>query len=259
MKLNNWVVPGLIALGVALILFSTILPQQKFQLGFSKKKFAHIVEKSGQVKRLNNEMPVSSDVKVNESVDERDTIRTDVNSEAVIEFDNGGQFRVSEKSEVLVDTLDNGQPLVVVKTGDVSIEKFGKNPSFWVRREGQLNSAVDYALIDKKNSPRLIEAIPEAQSKEQMSQLEIETILNSKKNDFFKCFGQLIQKNPQSAGQVLIAFTIEKQGQTSKVEISKSDINDSHFKACLIEVVARTHFRPFNGNPITTVFPLKFE
>ena len=80
-----------------------------------------------------------------------------------------------------------------------------------------------------------------------------------KKNDFFKCFGQLIQKNPLASGQVLISFTIEKMGSTTKVEISKSDILDSSFKSCLIEVVARTHFRAFSGASITTVFPLKFE
>jgi hypothetical protein len=43
------------------------------------------------------------------------------------------------------------------------------------------------------------------------------------------------------------------------VEIAKSDIADPHFKNCLSEVVARTRFRSFNGEPIATVFPLKFE
>ena len=103
------------------------------------------------------------------------------------------------------------------------------------------------------------EPIPDQQNKEQISQIEIENILNTKKNDFFKCFGQLIQKKPLASGQVLISFTIEKGGNTSKVEVSKSEINDVSFNSCLIEVVSRTHFRAFSGGPIATVFPLKFE
>lgn len=259
MKKNNWIVPGLILVGIVLIFFSIWAPQNKFQLSFSKKKLASVIEKTGSVLLQNSEMPVASDVKSSYPLDSRDILRTDMGSEALVEFNNGGQFRIVEKSEVVIDKLDNGTPVVVIRTGEIFIEKFGKDPSFWIRKDGQIYSAVDYALIDKKNSSRLREPLPEHQNKEQISQIEIETILNSKKTDFFKCFGQLIQKNPLASGQILISFTIEKQGNTSKVEISKSDILDSNFKSCLMEVVRRTRFRAFAGSPIATVFPLKFE
>ncbi|MEQ1722800.1 MAG: AgmX/PglI C-terminal domain-containing protein [Pseudobdellovibrio sp.] len=258
MKKSNWIVPGLIVLGIALILISTWAPQKKFDLGFSKK-IAGVIEKTGSVKFQNSGMPADTEVKLNYQIDIRDILKTDEDSEALIEFSNGGQFRLAEKSEVLIDKLDTGSPLVVVRTGDIFVEKFGKAPSFWVRKEGQIYTAVDYALVDKKNASRLKEAMPQSQTREQLSQIEIEGILNSKKNDFFKCFGQLIQKNPQATGSVLISFTIEKQGHTSKVEISKSEILDAGFKSCLMEVVARTHFRAFSGSPVATVFPLKFE
>ncbi len=253
------IVPGLIATGVALILFSTWSPQSNFQLSFFEKKLALVIEKTGSVKIQNNEMPAATEVKATDKVVNRDILRTDVSSEVLIEFTNGGQIRITEKSEVLMDRLDNGTPLVVIRIGEIFIEKFGREPSFWVRKDGQIYNSVDYALIDKKNALRLREALPAAQTKDQISQVEIESVLNSKKNDFFKCFGQLIQKNPQASGQVLISFTIEKQGHTTKVEISKSEIPDVNFKICLQEVVARTRFRSYSGNPTTTIFPLKFE
>ncbi len=259
MKKNNWLVPGLIAVGIALIFFSIFAPQNKFHIGSSKKKLAVITERTGSVKVQNNLMSIAEEADLNYTLDSRDLLRTDAESEALVEFNNGGQFRVTEKSEVLVDKLENGTPLLVIRSGEIFVEKFGKAPSFWIRKDGQIYTAVDYSLIDKKNSSRLREPLPETQNKEQITQLEIETILNAKKNDFFKCFGQLIQKNPLASGQVLISFTIEKMGSTSKVEISKSDILDNSFKSCLIEVVARTHFRAFSGAPIATVFPLKFE
>jgi hypothetical protein len=258
MKKSNWIVPGLIVLGITLIFISTWGPQKKIDLGFSKK-IAIVIEKAGSVKLQNSGMPSDTEVKLNYQIDIRDILKTETDSEALIEFSSGGQFRLAEKSEVLIDQLDTGSPLVVVRTGDVFVEKFGKAPSFWVRKEGQIYTAIDYALVDKKNASRLKEALPQSQSKDQLSQIEIEVILNSKKNDFFKCFGQLIQKNPQATGAVLISFSIEKQGHTSKVEISKSEILDADFKSCLMEVVARTHFRAFTGSPVATVFPLKFE
>lgn len=259
MKKSNWIVPGLVIVGIALIFFSIWAPQNKLQLGFSKKNLATVIEKKGSVKVQNSEMPAATDINANYKLENRDILRTDIESEALVEFNSGGQFRIAEKSEVLVDKLDNGAPIAIIRTGEIFIERFGKAPSFWVRSEGQIYSAIDYTLSDKKKSSRLREPIPEQQNAEQISQMEIETLLNSKKNDFFKCFGQLIQKNPQAAGSVLISFTIQNQGNTTNIEITKSDIVDLNFKSCLMEVVARTRFRSFRGPPVATVFPLKFE
>lgn len=261
MKLNNWFVPALISLGLILILFSTLVPQSKINLGSDEKELAKIVEKSGSVFLQNTEISVQVDLNINQVLKKNDLIRTDKNSSVLINFYNGGQFRLPEQTEVLLDKTESGAPLVVVRTGEIFIEKFGKPPGYSVRQNGQIYDSVDYALIDHKNTQFLKEPIPDQRNKElaTISQQEIEQTLNSKKNDFFKCFGQLIQKNPQASGQVLLSFTIEKQGHTSKLEIAKSEILDVSFKSCLIEVVGRTKFRAFTGDPVTTIFPLKFE
>ena len=120
---NNWIVPGLISLGVALIVFSTWAPQKKFQFEFTEKKLATVVEISGTVKVQNSQMPVSSILKIQDKLENRDILRTESDSEVLVEFKNGGQFRLAEKSEVLVDRLDNQIPLVVIRTGDLFIEK----------------------------------------------------------------------------------------------------------------------------------------
>ena len=259
MKRSNWFVPTVITVGVVLIVLSIWAPQSRFLKNLSEKNLAHLVERTGVVKLQNNEMSAEISVNNNYKIEALDVLRTEDGSEAVVEFQGGGQFRMSEKSEVVVDILDNGSPLVIIRSGEIFVEKFGKSPGFWIRSEGQLYSASDYVMMDRKNGSKLMEPLPSQKAQEQITQAEIEVILNSKKNDFFKCFGQLIQKTPQATGQVLISFTIERQGLPSKVEISKSDIADPHFKNCLSEVVARTRFRSFTGEPIATVFPLKFE
>jgi hypothetical protein len=259
MKRNNWFVPVVITVGIIMIVLSIWAPQSQLLKNLGQKNFAHLVERTGTVKLQNNEMSAEIQIKSNYKIEPLDVLRTEDGSEAVVEFSGGGQFRMGEKSEVVVDVLDNGSPLVVIRSGEIFVEKFGVSPGFWVRSDGQLYSATDYVVLDRKNASKLMEPLPSQKGTDQISQAEIEVVLNSKKNDFFKCFGQLIQKTPQATGQVLISFTIERQGLPSKVEISKSDISDAHFKNCLSEVVARTRFRSFSGEPIATVFPLKFE
>lgn len=259
MTFKKWIVPSLFIVGIALIIVSIWGPQSPILSKNTGLELAFVPEKSGTVTLQNNEIPSPVPVKVNSNLNARDIIRTEADADVVIQFKNEGQFRVTENSEVLIDSLENGQPLVVVRTGEIYIEKFGQPNPFWIRSNGQLLNSVDFALAHKQNHNSLKEPIPEKSDKNQLSQFEIESLLNSKKTDFFKCFGQVLQKNPQAHGQVLISFTIQKQGQTSQIEVTKSDIDENTFKSCLMEVVARTQFTAFNGPAITTVFPIKFE
>ena len=259
MNKKVWLVPALIFLGTCLIFISIWAPKNQNNRSQSDSEIGRVSEKSGQVTLMNNEMPDAVSLKMNTGLNAKDVIRTNENSEASIQFKNEGQFHLSEKSEVLIDLLENGEPVVLVRSGDLFIERFGKDTSFWIRQDGQLFSAVDFALANKSKLTKLKDPVPSKSETNQISQLDIENLLNSKKNDFFKCYGQVLQKNSQARGSVLISFTILNQGQTSKIEISKSDISETVFKSCLTEVVARTQFKAFTGAPITTVFPLKFE
>lgn len=259
MKLKPWFVPALIAVGILLIFASVLLPKSVHRKTVSEIELAFLSEKTGSVVVQNYEMPQPIQLKTNFSLHAKDVIRTENNSDALIQWTNEGQFRITENSEVVLDLLDNHEPVVIVKTGNVFVEKFGHSPSFWIRKEGQSLSAMDYALADKKNAAKLKDPIPTPLEANTLSQADIEAVMNSKKNDFFKCYGQTLQKNPQARGQVLIAFKIENNGQTTKIEISRSEIGDNSFKTCLLEVVARTQFKSFSGPAITTIFPIKFE
>ncbi len=259
MKLKTWLVPALMAAGIALILLSVLVPKSFNRKTGSDVDLAFLNEKSGSVVVQNYEMPEPIQLKVNFALHAKDVIRTDAASDALIQFTNEGQFRIAENSEVLLDVLDNQVPVVIVKSGDLFVERFGRAPSFWIRKDGQSLSAMDYVLADKKNAPKLKDPLPTSQDINTLSQADIETVMSGKKNDFFKCYGQTLQKNSQARGQVMIAFKIEKNGQTTKIEITKSDISDTTFKTCLLEVVARTQFKRFSGAEINTIFPLRFE
>lgn len=260
MKKRSWLVPTLLVVGTILIIVSIWSPgKNKTFFKTNGSDFAIVNEKTGQVTVSNAQSPTAIDVNLKTQLNPRDNIITSAESEVLLQFKNESQIRIAPNSEVLLDIQEGGSPLLVVKTGDIFVERFGRKPETWIRKDGQSLTAIDYTASDKKNTQRLKEPLPTVDANETLTQNEIESVLTNRKSDFFKCYGQILQKNPQARGQVMLSFTIEKQGQTSKIEVSKSDIDDNFFKSCLMEVVARTKFRLFTGKPITTVFPLKFE
>lgn len=262
--MKNRVVIGLIIIGIVLIMVSVFVPTRNLDL-LASKEIAKITEinsdsPTGVITRgldQYDDIPAKKGLKIRHL----DLIKTAPLSDVMITFTStGGELRVLENSEILVEQTDEKTTLVTVRSGDVFIERFGKEPSFWVRKEGRQLTAMDYALSNEKNVESLRQkGLKTALPEDVLPQSKIEEILSSKKSDFFRCYGQLIQKTEQAHGQVLISFEIAPVGKVTKVEINRSDIQDKSFKACLSEVVARTVFPKFSGAAITTVFPLKFD
>lgn len=262
--MKNRVVVGLIIIGILLILISVFIPTRSFDLLISRE-IAKITEinsdsSTGVITRgldQYDDIPAKKGLKIRHL----DLIKTAPAADALITFtQTGGEVRVLENSEVLIELVDDKTTLVTVRSGDVFIERFGKDPSFWVRKEGRQLTAMDYALSNEKNVESLRQkGLKTALPADVLPQSKIEEILASKKSDFFRCYGQLIQKTEQAHGQVLISFEISPSGKVTKVDINRSDIEDKSFKSCLSEVVARTTFPKFSGAAMTTVFPLKFD
>ena len=262
--MKNRVVIGLIIIGIVLIMVSVFVTNRNLDL-LASKEIAKITEinsdtPTGVITRgldQYDDIPAKKGLKIRHL----DLIKTAPLSDVLITFtQTGGELRVLENSEILVEQTDDKTTLVTVRSGDVFIERFGKEPSFWVRKEGRQLTAMDYALSNEKNVESLRQkGLKTSLPEDVLPQSKIEEILASKKSDFFRCYGQLIQKTEQAHGQVLISFEISPIGKVTKVEINRSDIQDKSFKACLSEVVARTVFPKFSGSAITTVFPLKFD
>jgi hypothetical protein len=65
---------------------------------------------------------------------------------------------------------------------------------------------------------------------------------------------------PEKRGTVTVAFTIEPSGKTSGAAVVRSDFKDPTLQKCIIEVIDRTPFRAFDGDPIDIAeFPIAME
>lgn len=260
--MKNWLIPGLIVLGALIVIASLVAPTRSFDL-FQKKSLATIIEVTGSATAQGLDEIDSLTLKKDSQIKTLDLLKTEAQSEITVLINSiQGEFRLLENSEALIEETESGKILVTVRQGDLLVDQFGKKPSFMVRKEGRQLSAMDYALSNDRNAELLRKqgtALNGTDSDKGLSQSKIEEIIGSKRSDFFRCYGQLIQKSEQAHGQVILSFEISNLGKVVKVDITKTEIEDASFKSCLSEVVARTSFPRFSGANITTVFPLKFE
>lgn len=247
--------------GVLLILSALFLPLD--QILFSPKKdLAQIIEIDGSAEVWSldqiDTMIASKDLMLKHF----DVVKTANQSEVqLVILSTNTEIILKPSSEILIESLNETSVVITLRQGDIDLVDFGEaKNNLWIKKEGKLYTIVDFALSFNKNNTQLLtHTMNSTDSSAKLTQAQIEEALNQRKNDFFKCYSQLIQKNEQAHGQVLLNFEIAPQGKIITVQVSKTDIQDPIFLSCLKEVVSRVRFQPFSGENITSFFPLKFE
>lgn len=264
--MKSWIIPGIIILGAILMAVAVFLPSRTFD-NLSQKVLLTTVSVSGKATVQGLDQIDMVIVKKNTPVKNLDLIKTAENSEVSLRLNElNAEVRILENSEILIEQKKISPAITLnIRQGDLIVEDYGKDPSqIWINQDGRQILAMDYSLSNEKNMlyrqahPNKLLTQNEKVD-DQLTQPKIEEILNSKKTDFFRCYGQLIQRQEQAHGQVLLSFEIMSIGKVVQVQISKTDIQDSQFLSCLKEVVARLKFPKFSGENITSFFPLKFE
>ncbi len=268
--MKSWLIPGLITAGIALIGTALIIPSRSID-SIGKKVIAQVISFKGSATVEGLDQTDTASIREKTKIKNLDVIKTKSSSEALVEIStNGDEVRILEKSHILFEENTEGSIVLTIKEGDLMIENLGQKTDarepavrLWIKKEGRQLSALDYAITNEKNSAsspieksKFVSNIPKSDF---LAQSKIEEILNAKKNDFFRCYGQLIQKEEQAHGQLLLSFEILPTGKVASVNVTKTDISQPSFLSCLKEVVSRTIFPPFSGRAMTTVFPLKFD
>lgn len=267
MAKNNWLIPSLIGLGALSLVLSLIISSQTEKQKVATRALARIDLNLGKVFVLRKNMTHKEALTRRASLYALDSVETGPDGDATMEFDSAYRIRIQENSLVTMDE-ENGHEVVIIKRGDLQVENFGKEGSVFISRDGVRWSATDYEMNFKKQpqSQTLPDIAPTSEGSpslpagaEGLTSEFIQDTLRAQRNSFFKCYTQLLQKTPGLVGQASINFTIERSGKISNPSISSSTISDDGFKKCLIDAIRRVEFKSFTGDPVTTVFPLKFE
>lgn len=260
--LRSWLIPALLFLGIVLIITALVIPTRTLE-NIGSKELASVISIQGKATLEGLNQTDTIQPKKKTPINNLDVVKTSDESEVSLKLNQSqAEITILENSNILFELNSDDQLVLTIKEGDLLIDSFGQKESlFWIQKEGRLLTAIDYALTNEKNNQSLSSSLKNEliEASESLSQSKIEAILMNKKNDFFKCYGQLIQKDEQAHGQVLLSFDVQPYGKVMRVDISKTEIHQDVFLSCLKEVVLRTSFPKFKGKPVTTVFPLKFE
>ena len=267
--MKSWLIPGLIITGIALIILALIIPSRSIDT-LGKKVIASVIDLHGSATVEGLDETDTADIQKKTKVKNLDVVKTKSLSEASIELSKlHAEIRILENSNILFEENTEGSIILTIKEGDLVIEslgndvnEYGPGAHFWIKKDGRQLSALDYAITNENNQSSPLQKsklISQIKKNDLLSQSKIEEILNTKKNDFFRCYGQLIQKEEQAHGQLLLSFEVLPTGKVAAVDITKTEINQASFISCIKEVVMRTSFPPFDGKAITTIFPLKFD
>lgn len=72
--------------------------------------------------------------------------------------------------------------------------------------------------------------------------------------------GESIVGTPASSGTIVTSFTIQTTGKVTDAKVIRSDFKDSILHSCVAEVLERTTFRGFKGEPVPVrEFPISFQ
>jgi hypothetical protein len=227
-----------------------------------------------RVERENGKASVlRSGYTLKENVDRRlnlynlDSVETLETGEAILALESAYRVRLFNNTFVTLERVDDSDGfhvVLILKRGEIRIENFGREGELFIAKNGDRVSASDYNSSPLAQAPveppspneAFSNPLPENQS---LSEDEISTVMNNHRTGFFKCYTQLLQKEPSAKGQVTLSFTIENNGKLSVAEVTASQLPNEDFKKCLLEVLRRIDFRAFQGPAISTLFPLKFE
>lgn len=266
-KNNNLLIPSLIVLGIFSVALSLFIASQTEKQGPNARPLARIELNLGKVFILRNNLTHKETLSRKAILYALDTVETGADGDATMEFDSAYRIRAQENSLITLDE-EGDRIVLIIKRGDLQVENFGREGSVFISRDGVRWNATDYEMNYKKQAPpeTLPELAPtEAATSTGISSTEgltsdfIQDTLKNYRGSFFKCYTQLLQKTPGLVGQASISFTIERTGKVTMADIASSSIKDSEFKKCLIDAIKRVEFKSFNGDPISTVFPLRFE
>jgi hypothetical protein len=225
----------------------------------STPSLAHVEKISDQVFILKKHLTQKEKLDKKSPLRALETIETNAEGEALLDFPSAYKIRVNPNTQITLDQ-EGDKTILYIKSGDIKIENLGRDGSVFIAKAGLRWSATEYDVNNhgpqNQQDPTLKhgENIPEG-----LTPSYILDTLKAQKGNFYKCYTQLLQKKPGITGETSISITIEPTGKISRSDVTTSKLDEPSFKKCLIEAAGHIEFKPFGGDAITTVFPLKFE
>lgn len=279
MERQLWLPIGIAIAGLLLIVGSFSLRLSKDER-LEARPLAWTEPVFGTVTLKNRGDVDSSEMRRRGTVRKGDTVETSAESELRLGFTGGEELRLLENSVATLD-IEAGRPVLIVKSGLYDIEKTGQG-DLLLAQDGERHTLAEFVQAAEAKSQKAVtpvtamaakkakavSSVPDQRDWPEEMKLGrpksltpdyIRETLKSQQSLFFKCYTQLLQKKPGVTGDASVTFIIERNGKVGPASIASSSLADPLFKDCLVQAVKRVEFKSFAGEPVSTLFPLRFE
>ena len=195
------------------------------------------------------------------------------NSRLVAEFDSASQQQIN--ATVLAGSVKflkkvKSNTVRVYKNG---VELTGKTPEALTpliisgadSAEPKDEAAISIAQSDEPSAtstPSMAKNEAESDDDTVLSNDEIQRTIISKRSLFQRCYLSYLQRTKDSTitGRMVIAFEIENDGHVLTQKLVSSPFQDNTLHSCILEVIARISFSPFEGSKIVVQeFPIDLK
>ena len=259
MAKKKLIIPVLFFSGILSIFISVYLgkDQGDFEIGSNIK--ARVEYHLGKVQILRRGINKSESIKKSQWLYEKDQLMPFSDGDVSLVFENGYRIRPLPQSQIHFQSID-GVLEVVIHKGEIQIEEHGDGKTYVVEA-GQRQNIEDYQEDQLRNygSTTKEKVAQHSQKKKILEPEHIQNVLKTHRTSFFRCYASLQQRRPGLTGEANLSFSINPNGNVAAPEIALSTITDKKFQSCLVQVMERIQFPSFDGEQISTVFPLKFK
>lgn len=288
---------SLLLLTLALFILGTsFFWPRLWQITQNKNAVATVTQIRGQAEKVSIHKSGPEIIKKNSIIQNLETLIVGSNSDVIVKFQEGAEIKILPGSLIHFSGKPKN-PQMNIKKGKLEIVSLSTNDKLWISENGRTLKAQNYKNTTTQD--QTLEINPEltqgeiqtdsnafnsiegggiggkiAEATQEMGHLTpppgkndeqnqirlmISDRLARQKTRIYRCYSQLIQKKPEAKGKLAVHFTVNNLGKVEDAEMTSSQFSDENFHKCLIEVVKRTDFLPFNGNTMATLLPLKFE
>ena len=203
---------------------------------------------------------------------DNDTVATDPDSSAVVTFKSGLKVELEPNSLIVVhnygggaDSLEltflkggmkvlNAPPTMILPPLKVKKVEISALPVPTPSPEAPQKVALDEKALAPTATPR-----PKKEIRETLPESYIVLVIKNQQNLLNRCYYQHLRLNPQAKGRIDANLTINPDGNVNRVLIIRSSIPDPSLQQCVVTVLSRARFRPYNGDPIIFTYPINLD
>ena len=269
-KLQKVALVLLVLAGFLVILFWDSLSEIiKGQSGDSRPVRAEILEVFGGVETRIGETLQTQKTLPGANLKKNDTLLTSEDGRAKIRVGSQVELEIQPLSQMVVEEYGTATLLSFVR-GSYKLLKGASESNVLVSVDGSIRdpsgrSPIPVFSVTEKDIqfappdgvvPKEEIAPP---SGETLSDEYITSVLRTQKTYFTKCYAQHLQKSPTSRGSLFVTFLVKNTGEVEKVRVVKSSFKDPDLERCIVDVIRRSRFKDFTGEPILVNFPFSFE